>query len=92
MQRGDQPTNDPAYDTPTLPTTLFPLPHSRPLPIREFLPTDQPRYRLAQHGASALSDAELLAVITGVPCLETAQSLLVAAGGLFAALAGRQML
>lgn len=27
---------------------------------------DQPRYRFAQQGASALSDAELLAVVTGV--------------------------
>src|SRR5919197_6398241 len=69
-------------DTPTLQTTLFPLPQSRPLPIREFLAADQPRNRLAQHGAAALSDAELLAVITGVPCLETAQRLLIAAGAL----------
>jgi DNA repair protein RadC len=69
-------------DTPTLQTTLFPLPKSRPLPIREFLMSDQPRNRLVQHGASALSDAELLAVITGVGCLETAQRLLIAAGGL----------
>jgi hypothetical protein len=82
MQIGDQPTNDPAYDTPALQTTLFPLPRSHPLPIREFLTTDQPRNRLAQQGASALSNAELLAVITGVPCLETAQRLLIAAGGL----------
>src|SRR6266516_1206096 len=82
MQIGDQPTNDPAYDTPTHQTMLFPMPVSHPLPIREFLTTDQPRHRLAQQGASALSDAELLAVITGVPCLETAQRLLIAAGGL----------
>ena len=32
--------------------------------IREFLTTDQPCHRLAQQGASALSDAQLLAVIT----------------------------
>src|SRR5581483_2147677 len=83
MHSGDQPTtDDPAYETPTLQTLLFPLPQSHPLPIREFLTTDQPRHRLAQQGASALSDAELLAVITGVPCLETAQRLLIAAGGL----------
>src|SRR5829696_5772919 len=83
MHRGEQPTTtDPAYDTATLQASLFPLPHSRPLPIREFLLTDQPRYRLAHQGASALSDAELLAVVTGVPCLETAQRLLIAAGGL----------
>jgi DNA repair protein RadC len=82
MHPGEQPTNDPAYDTPTLQASLFPLPRSHPLPIREFLPTDQPRYRLAHQGASALSDAELLAVITGVSCLETAQRLLIAAGGL----------
>jgi DNA repair protein RadC len=69
-------------DTPTLQTTLFPLPQSRPLPIREFLTTDRPRHRLAHQGASALSDAELLAVITGVPHLESAQRLLIAAGGL----------
>jgi DNA repair protein RadC len=73
MHPGDQSTSDdPAYDTPALQTTLFPLPVSHPLPIREFLTTDQPRNRLAHQGASALSDAELLAVITGVPCLETA--------------------
>src|SRR6266545_6387637 len=83
MQIGDQPTtNDPPYDALTNQTTLFPLPRSRPLPIREFLVTDQPRHRLTHQGASALSDAELLAVITGVPCLETAQRLLIAAGGL----------
>ena len=80
MNPGDQLTNDPAYDTPTLQTSLFPLPRSHPLPIREFLPTDQPRHRLAHQGASALSDAELLTVITGVPCLETTQRLLIAAG------------
>jgi DNA repair protein RadC len=82
MQRGDQSTTDPAYDALTDQATLFPLPTSHPLPIREFLPTDQPRHRLAHQGASALSDAELLAVITGVPTLETAQRLLIAAGGL----------
>jgi len=83
MHPGDRSgNNDPAYDTPALQTTLFPMPESHPLPIREFLTTDQPRHRLAHHGASALSDAELLAVITGVPCLETAQRLLIAAGGL----------
>src|SRR5690242_7780547 len=82
MHPGEQPTIDLLDDTTTLQTSLFPLPKSHPLPIREFLPTDQPRYRLAQQGASALSDAELLAVITGVPCLETAQRLLIEAGGL----------
>ena len=83
MHPGDQPTtNDPMDDTATLQTTLLPLPHSRPLPIREFLPTDQPRHRLTAQGASALSDAELLAVITGVSSLETAQRLLIEAGGL----------
>ncbi len=82
MHPGDQSTTDPVYDTPTEQTSLFPLPTSNPLPIREFLPTDQPRYRLAHQGAAALSDAELLAVITGVSCLETAQRLLIAAGGL----------
>ena len=64
MHPGDQPTNDPAYDTSAIQTSLFPLPRSHPLPIREFLTTDQPRHRLAQQGAAALSDAELLAVIT----------------------------
>src|SRR5690242_7045417 len=82
MHPGEQPTIDLLDDTTTLQTSLFPLPKSHPLPIREFLPTDQPRYRLAHQGAAALSDAELLAVITGVPCLETAQRLLIAAGGL----------
>jgi hypothetical protein len=48
MQSGDQPPIDgQAYDTPTLQTTLFPLPESHPLPIRELLSTEQPRYRLA---------------------------------------------
>ncbi len=82
MHPGDQSTTDAADDTLTEQTSLFPLPRSNPLPIREFLPTDQPRHRLAHQGASALSDAELLAVITGVSCLETAQRLLIAAGGL----------
>lgn len=82
MHSGDQSTTDPVYDPPTLQTPLFPLPQSHPLPIREFLPSDQPRHRLARQGASALSDAELLTIITGVPCLETAQRLLIAAGGL----------
>jgi DNA repair protein RadC len=83
MQSGDQPNSaEGAYDTPTYQTTLFPLPQSRPLPIREFLAADQPRNRLLLHGAAALSDAELLAVITGVGCLETVQRLLIAAGGL----------
>lgn len=82
MHSGDQSTIDSTDDTLTLQTALFPLPRSHPLPIREFLPTDQPRNRLAQQGASALSDAELHAVITGVSCLETAQRLLIAAGGL----------
>jgi hypothetical protein len=36
MHPGDQSTNDPAYDTPALQTSLFPLPESHPLPIREF--------------------------------------------------------
>jgi DNA repair protein RadC len=74
--------SEPVADRPALQTTLFPLPVSQPLPIREFLTTDQPRYRLVQHGEAALSDAELLAVITGVGYLETAQRLLIAAGGL----------
>jgi DNA repair protein RadC len=83
MQSGDELNSFEGMDDPhTLQATLFPLPQSRPLPIREFLTSDQPRNRLVQHGASALSDAELLAVITGVPCLETAQRLLIAAGGL----------
>jgi DNA repair protein RadC len=83
MQFSDRSTNDdPAYDIPTFQTTLFPFPHSHPLPIREFLTADQPRNRLLQHGTAALSDAELLAVITGVGCLETTQRLLIAVGGL----------
>ena len=83
MHSSDRPTTDStAYDDATLQTTLFPLPYSRPLPIREFLPSDQPRHRLAHQGASALSDAELLAIITGVPHLELAQRLLIEAGGL----------
>jgi hypothetical protein len=50
MHPGDQSTNDdPAYDAPTLQTTLFPRPVSHPLPIREFLTTDQPRYLRAGH-------------------------------------------
>jgi hypothetical protein len=62
MHSGDQLTTDEtAYNTSTIQATLFPLPHSRPLPIREFLLSDQPRHRLAHQGASALSDAELLA-------------------------------
>jgi DNA repair protein RadC len=83
MQIGDQATNaEIVYDTPTLQTTLFPMTEAHPLPIRELLATDQPRNRLLAHGAAALSDAELLAVITGVHCLETTQRLLIAVGGL----------
>src|SRR5436305_15256102 len=83
MQIGDQATNaEMADDTPRLQTTLFPMPESHPLPIRELLTSDQPRNRLLLHGAAALSDAELLAVITRVPCLQPTQRLLIAAGGL----------
>jgi len=50
MHPGDQSTSDdPTYDTLTLQATLFPLPQSHPLPIREFLTTDQPRYLRAGH-------------------------------------------
>jgi len=63
MQRGDHLSNDPSDDTPTKQTTFFPSPQSHPLPIREFLPTDQPRSRLAHQGAAALSDAELLTIV-----------------------------
>ena len=79
MHSGDQSTTD---NTLTLQTSPFPLPRSHPLRIREFLPADQPRNRLTQQGAAALSDAELLTIITGVSCLETAQRLLIEAGGL----------
>jgi DNA repair protein RadC len=83
MHPGDQSIiTDPIDDAPTHQTSFFPRPQSHPLPIREFLTSDQPRYRLAHQGASALSDAELLAIITGVAHLETAQQLLIAAGGL----------
>ena len=83
MQSGNQSTNaEMTYATPAIQSTLFPMPESHPLRIRELLTTDQPRNRLLLHGAAALSDAELLAVITGVPCLETTQRLLIAAGGL----------
>ena len=83
MNPGEQSTtDDPIDDAPTHQTSFFPRPQSHPLPIREFLTSDQPRYRLAHQGASALSDAELLAIITGVPHLETAQQLLIACGGL----------
>ena len=83
MQIGDQATNaDMASATPAHQTTLFPMPEAHPLPIRELLSTDQPRNRLLAHGAAAPSDAELLAIITGVQCLETTQWLLIAVGGL----------
>jgi DNA repair protein RadC len=83
MQSDDRPnTAEPEADAATLQTTFFPLPVSRPLPIRELLASDQPRNRLLQHGAAALSDAELLTIITGTQCLETAQRLLIAVGGL----------
>jgi hypothetical protein len=60
MQMSDQSTSaEMASATPTLQSTLFPMPESHPLPIREFLTTDQPRNRLLLHGAAALSDAEL---------------------------------
>src|SRR5215210_146022 len=82
MQIENQSTNaEMASATPTFQATLFPMPQAHLLPIRELLSTDQPRNRLLAHGAAALSDAELLAVITGVQCLETTQRLLIAAGG-----------
>ena len=47
MQSDDQGnTAEPGANTATLQTTLFPLPESRPLLIRELLTTDQPRNRL----------------------------------------------
>jgi hypothetical protein len=47
MQIGDQSTNaEIAHATLTLQATLFPMPQSHPLPIRELLTTDQPRNRL----------------------------------------------
>src|SRR4051812_39159050 len=83
MHPSDQsPTDNPTAATPALQTTRFPLPAFHPLSIREFRATEQPGNRPLQHGAAALSDAELLAVITNVPCLETTRRLLIAAGGL----------
>src|SRR5947208_1043061 len=83
MQIDDQSRNaEMASATPTFQATRFPMPVSHPLAIRELLATDQPRNRLLAHGSASLSDAELLAVITGVQCLETTQRLLIAAGGL----------
>jgi DNA repair protein RadC len=69
-------------DAPLHQASFFPLPQPHPLPIRELLLGDQPRNRLLLHGAAALSDAELLALITGVASLETTQRLLIAIGGL----------
>src|SRR5829696_3712430 len=55
MQIGDPSTNaEMASATPTFQATLFPMPQSHPLPIRELLATDQPRNRLLAHGAAAL--------------------------------------
>lgn len=56
--------------------TLFPLPRSRPLVLREALPQwEQPIHRLLQFGARALSTAELLSLTLGID-LSTAYELL----------------
>lgn len=50
--------------------------------IRELPPTEQPIYRLTNAGPAALSDAELLAVLTNLGDLSVAQRLLDHFGGL----------
>ena len=63
-------TDQTAYDDATLQTSLFPLPRSHPLPICEFLPTDQPRHRLAHQSASVLRTCETSVHITGDVCYD----------------------
>jgi len=55
---------------------------SQPRKIRELATCDRPSYRLDAVGAGAMSDAELLTLITNLSDLETAQALLSRAGGL----------
>ena len=62
-------------------------PAYRSQPIRSWATHERPRERLYAHGASALSDAELLAVLlgsgsTGSDAVTTARSILSRAGGL----------
>lgn len=59
----------------------------RPTLIRELPAHDRPRERLLREGGTALTDAELLAVLlrtgcTGLSALDLARELLVSAGGL----------
>jgi DNA repair protein RadC len=56
------------------------------LRIKELPPSEQPRERLRDHGAAALSDAELLAIllrvgVAGTNVVQLAQQLLVERGG-----------
>ena len=51
--------------------------------IRDLPAADQPLYRLEQHGSSALSNAELLALVLGrADALDLAQELLIRFGSL----------
>jgi len=57
------------------------------VPIRDWPETERPREKLCRHGAGALSDAELLAIMLGsgrrgVSALELARDMLAAFGGL----------
>ena len=53
MQIGDQSTDTEMADTtPTRQSTLFPMPESHPLAIRELLATEQPRNRPAVASAA----------------------------------------
>ncbi|MGF6711206.1 DNA repair protein RadC [Luteibacter sp. W1I16] len=66
--------------------SMTPAAH-RPQPIRQWASHDRPRERLLSHGAAALSDAELLAVLlgngsAGCDAVATGRALLSSAGSL----------
>lgn len=68
------------------------LPHIAPgreLRIRELALADQPLYRIGQHGAPSLSDAELISIITGQSTLAPAYQLLTHTKGLAGLAAAR---
>lgn len=68
-------------------TTAATAGRARPSLIRELPDDDRPRERLLRHGAAALSDAELVALLlrtgrSGLSAVEVARELLAAVGGL----------
>jgi DNA repair protein RadC len=65
-----------------MPTTIARSDGVGQLAIRELAYADRPMYRITHHGPVALSEAELVALITGTPDLGVAYRLLAETGGL----------